>query len=206
MTSPNPPGSALNGRRVYIVEDDAALRRMMSRMLADSVSCIDEYESAEDFLGGYSERPRGCVLLDVKLPKMNGLELLERTSELAPTNPVIMVSGYGDIPSAVRAVQMGALDFLQKPFRKEQLIEVVDRAFLQIESNAQAELELECLTPRERDVLIAFADGAPNKIVAARLSLSPRTVEMHRARIFRKLGVTNLSQALLRARDSGLTS
>lgn len=176
----------------------------MSRMLADTGSCIDEYESAEEFLAGYSERPRGCVLLDVKLPKMSGLELLEKTADLAPANPVIMVSGFGDIPSAVRAVKMGAVDFLQKPFRKEQLIEVVGRAFQQIETSAQAGLELECLTPRERDVLIAFADGAPNKIVAARLALSPRTIEMHRARIFRKLGVTNLSQALLRARDAGL--
>lgn len=193
-------------RRAYIVDDDAALRRTMDRMLAETSIAIEQFESAEAFLTGYTERPLGCVLLDVRLPDLNGLDILERIANLCPANPVIMVSGFGDIPSAVRAVKMGALDFLQKPFRKEQLLEVVDKAFSRIEELTSQEQEFETLTPREREVLLAFADGAPNKIVAHRLALSPRTVEMHRARIFKKLSVTNLSQALLRARDGGLIS
>lgn len=194
----------MNEHNVYIVEDDDALRRTMVRMLADTSAKVAEFNTAEDFLAGYSERPLGCVVLDVRLPRMSGLDVLERTAKLKPSNPFIMVSGYGDIPSAVRAVKMGALDFLQKPFRKEQLVNLVENAFEQIEDAARVESQFEVLTPREREVLTSFADGAANKIIAARLALSPRTVEMHRARIFRKLGVTNLSQALLRARDAGL--
>jgi len=113
-----------------------------------------------------------------------------------------MVSGFGDIPSAVRAVRTGALDFLQKPFRKEQLVEAVRKALERVEDSALENAELQSLTPREREILSEFRDGAPNKVVAAKLGLSPRTVEMHRARIFRKLGVSNLAQALGRLRNA----
>lgn len=190
-------------RRAYIVDDDAALRRTMERMLAESGIVIEQFDSAGKFLDGYSERPMGCVLLDVRLPDLSGLDILEHIADLGPANPVIMVSGFGDIPTAVRAVKTGALDFLQKPFRKEQLLRVVQKAFERIEQAAVEGQDFETLTPRERDVLTALQDGAQNKIAAAALGLSPRTVEMHRARIFRKLGVTNLTQALMRARDAG---
>lgn len=187
---------------VYIVDDDPPLRRTIRRMLADLDVDVEEFESAETFLSGYSTRPIGCVLLDMKLPGMSGLDLLERISRLSPANPVVMLSGFGDIPSAVRAVRIGALDFLQKPFSREQLLEVVEKALDTIPAIAAEHREFQALTQREREVLQAFSEGAPNKIVAAELGLSPRTVEMHRARIFRKLGVANLSQALLRARDA----
>jgi two-component system response regulator FixJ len=198
------PGQQPPPRRAYVVDDDAALRRTIARMLAGAGIETEEFDSAEAFLTGYSARQAGCVLLDVRLPGMDGLELLERIAALPPPNPVVMVSGFGDIPSAVRAVRMGAVDFIQNPFRKEAMLEVVCRALEKIEAATLQEREFEALTPRERDVLIAFGDGAANKIVAARLGLSPRTVEMHRARIFRKLGVANLPQALLRARDAGI--
>jgi two-component system response regulator FixJ len=191
-------------RRAYIVDDDPALRRTIMRLLTDSDIAAEEFGSAERFLDNYSKRPIGCVLLDVRLPGMDGLELLERISGLPPPNPVVMLSGFGDIPSAVRAVQMGAIDFLQKPFGKEQLLEVVGKAFDKVSASVLKAREFEALTPRERDVLLALSDGASNKVVAARLGLSPRTVEMHRARLFRKLGVSNVTQAQLRARDAGL--
>lgn len=119
---------------------------------------------------------------------------------------VIMLSGYADVPSAVRAVQKGAVDFLQKLFQKERLLEVVGKGFERLDAAAIEDRDFGSLTPREREILIAFAEGTPNKIVAAKLGLSPRTVEMHRARIFRKLAVTNLAQALLRARAAGVIS
>lgn len=115
---------------------------------------------------------------------------------------MIMLSGSADVPSAVQALKMGAVDFLQKPFRAEQLLEVIHKAFEIIDSAAEKERMLKCLTPRERDVLKALCSGASNKVVARQLGLSPRTVEMHRARIFKKLDVTNLAQALLRTGDS----
>lgn len=189
-------------RRAYIVDDDAALRRTMNRMLAEEDISVDEFATAESFLDGYSERPIGCVLLDVKLPGLDGMQLLEQLAELSPANPIIMVSGFGDIPSAVRAGRAGALDFLQKPFRKEQLIDAVRTAFEKIDEAALEDAELQSLTPREREILSEFHDGSPNKVVAAKLGLSPRTVEMHRARIFRKLGVSNLAQALARASNA----
>jgi len=174
----------------------------MARMLgADGIS-VEEFATAESFLDGYSERPVGCVLLDIRLPGLDGMQLLERIADLLPPNPIIMVSGFGDIPSAVRAVRTGALDFLQKPFRKEQLVEAVRKALERVEDSALENAELQSLTPREREILSEFRDGAPNKVVAAKLGLSPRTVEMHRARIFRKLGVSNLAQALGRLRNA----
>jgi FixJ family two-component response regulator len=189
-------------RRAYIVDDDAALRRTMARMLSDEGISVEEFATAESFLDGYSERPVGCVLLDIRLPGLDGMQLLERIADLLPPNPIIMVSGFGDIPSAVRAVRTGALDFLQKPFRKEQLVEAVRKALERVEDSALENAELQSLTPREREILSEFRDGAPNKVVAAKLGLSPRTVEMHRARIFRKLGVSNLAQALGRLRNA----
>jgi two-component system response regulator FixJ len=194
----------IDARRTYIVDDDAALRRTIMRLLDDTNSEAQEFDSAERFLEGYSERPIGCVLLDVRLPGMDGLELLDRISDLSPPNPVVMLSGFGDVPSAVRAVRMGAIDFLQKPFRKDELLQVVGKAFDKIAGILSRARGFEALTPREREVLTALGDGASNKLVAARLGLSPRTVEMHRARLFKKLGVTNLTQAQLRARDAGL--
>ena len=191
-------------RHAYIVDDDPALRRTVGRMLAEAGVTAEEFETAEAFLDGYSERPLGCVLLDVRLPGIDGLELLERIANLVPPNPVIMLSGYGDIPSAVRAVKRGAIDFLQKPFHKAQLLDVVEKAFEEIERTVRTHQDFATLTPREREVLLAFKDGAANKIVAWRLDLSPRTVEMHRARILKKLGVSNLTAALLRARDADL--
>ena len=188
-------------RRVYVVDDDSALRLLVRRMLADSGAHVEEFGSAEEFLSGYSERPIGCVLLDVRLPGIGGLQVLERVSRSRPANPIIMVSGFGDIPSAVKAVKSGALDFVQKPFQKAQLLDVVNRAFDTIANSVARDQELESLTSRERDVLKALRSGAANKIVAAELGLSPRTVEMHRSRIFKKLGVSNLAQALLRVRD-----
>ena len=190
-------------RRVDVVEDDEALRRTIRRALTDAGIYTVEFDSAEALLEGYSERPLGVILLDMRLPGMSGLELLDRLENLLPANPVVMISGYGDIPSAVRAVRQGALDFLQKPFRKDELISVIQGAFARIEAVESAGA-FESLTAREKEVLLAFADGTSNKVVASRLNLSSRTVEMHRSRIIRKFGVANLTQALLRARDMGL--
>lgn len=193
----------MEARRAYVVDDDPALCRTIARVLETTNIETQEFTSGEKFLERYSERPIGCVLLDVRLPGMGGLELLARISDLPPPSPVVMLSGFGDIPTAVRAVKMGAIDFLQKPFKKEHLLEVVGKAFETIACAASKAREFESLTPRERDVLIALSDGASNKVVAARLDLSPRTVEMHRARVFKKLGVSNLTQAQLQARDAG---
>ena len=149
----NEPGKKISPHRLYIVDDDSALRTMIRRMLADRGVETEEFASAEELLDGYSERPIGCVLLDVRLPGMDGLELLDCIADRPPPNPVIMLSGYGDIPSAVRAVTRGAIDFLQKPFRKEELLAVLETAFARIESTELDRHKIASLTAREREVL-----------------------------------------------------
>lgn len=187
--------------RLYVVEDDPALRKLVRRALVELDAEVAEFSSAEEFLKDYSERPIGCVLLDLRLPGMDGFHLLQEMAQLHPPHAVIILSAYGDVPSAVKAMRNGAVDFIQKPFRTEKLVEVVRAAFDKIDAIATSQQQLSALTPRERDVLEALRNGDQNKVAAARLGLSPRTVEMHRARIFKKLGVANLSQALLRVRD-----
>lgn len=191
-------------RRAYIVDDDAALRNTIRRTLTGSGILTEEFESAESFLLGQSQRRLGCVLLDVSLPGMSGIELLHRIRSEAVPHPVIMMSGHGDIRLAVGAVKAGALDFVEKPFRAEQLRHAVENGFKLItEDHRSHSLISEALTKRERETLLAFAGGTPNKAVAEALGLSIRTVEMYRANIIKKLGVKNLTQALFLAKDGG---
>lgn len=194
----------LQDRRAYIVDDDAALRATMRRILISVGVHSEEFASAEALLENYGGRPLGCVLLDIRLPGMSGLELLPVLRRQAPPNPVVVVSGQADIPLAVAVVRAGAMEVVEKPFRRERLLAAVDQAFQLIaEMQVSSPASIELLTSREREVLLAFAGGDPTKSVAARLDLSPRTVEMYRSGIVRKLGVKNMTQAILRARDCG---
>lgn len=188
-------------RRVYIVEDDPALRRLIRRILTDAGMLTEEFDSAEAFLDDFMSRPPGCILLDIRLPGIDGLELLARIREFPIGNSVVMLSGNGDIPTAVSAVKAGATDFLQKPFRKEDLLRAVASAFSSMKTGSASAAEAASLTAKEREVFAALSDGAATKVAAARLGLSPRTVEMHRGSIIRKLGAKNLTEALLRARN-----
>ncbi|HEX6376222.1 MAG TPA: response regulator [Allosphingosinicella sp.] len=190
-------------RRAYIVEDDSSLRNTIRRILTGSGIYTEEFGSAEAFLCGYGERPLGCVLLDMQLPGKSGLELLANIRPRAPANPVIILSGRLDIPTAVSAVRAGAMEVLEKPFRKERLLDTVDQAFRVISLiNKSRTTDLTALTPREEEVLRAFSDASPTKVVAARLGLSARTVEMYRAVIVKKLGMKNMTQALLLAKEN----
>lgn len=191
-------------RRAYIVDDDVALRNTIRRILTGSGILTEEFDSAESFLVGQSQRRLGCVLLDVSLPGMSGVELLHRIRGEADPHPVIMISGHGDIALAVGAVKAGALDFVQKPFRAEQLRQAVEHGFnLIAEIHPSHSAIADALSKREMETLLAFAGGAPNKAVAEALGLSIRTVEMYRATIIKKLGVENLTQALFLAKDAG---
>jgi two-component system, LuxR family, response regulator FixJ len=196
----------LQDRRAYVVDDEAGMRTVIRRILTAAGIYTEEFESAEALLEGYSARPIGCVLLDVRLPGMSGLELLKQIRRQPPPNPIIILSGFADIAMAVEAVSSGALDVLQKPFRKQQLLDAVTKAYRAMPAIAAAGEEIVPLTPREREVLQACSDGAPTKVVAFRLGLSTRTVEMHRSTIVKKLGVLNMTQALLIAKERRLIS
>jgi two-component system response regulator FixJ len=191
-------------RRAYVIEDEELLRNLIRQSLAECDCEVEEYDSAESFLAGHAQRPDGLIIVDIGLPGINGLDLLEMISRGRAAFPVIVVSGRGNVPHAVRAGRLGVVDFIEKPFRVDDLVAAVEKGFEQLSSrNLSPVKALDSLTRREKEVLIRFADGSPNKVVAHRLGLSVRTVELHRANMMKKLGVRSLSQALLIAKDGG---
>ena len=193
MTAPLPT--------VFIVDDDAAVRNSL-RLLVKSVGLTAAaFVSAQEFLATYDPHQPGCLVLDVRMPGMSGLDLQQQLNLRGAVIPVIFITGHGDIPMAVEAMQHGAFDFLQKPFRDQDLIDRIQRA-LEKDRESRALLgertrireRLDSLTPREREVLNLVASGKANKAMAAELGLSQRTVEIHRARVMEKMGASSVAQ------------
>lgn len=186
---------------VFIVDDDEAVRGSL-RLLIKSVGLIPTaLGSAREFLEKYDPAQPGCLVLDVRMPEMSGLELQEQLNRQGAVIPVIFITGHGDVPMAVEAMQAGAFDFLQKPFRDQDLIDRIQRALEKDRVNRSVLNErslirerLESLTPREHEVLEMVSSGKPNKIMAADLGVSQRTVEIHRARVMEKMGASSLAQ------------
>ncbi|HEY5723150.1 MAG TPA: response regulator [Allosphingosinicella sp.] len=192
------------GRLAYIVDDEPRLRALVRQALTGAGIDVEEYASSESFLAGYRRRRPGCIIVDIGLPGINGLDLLEMIATSGGTDPAVVLSGNGNVPSAVRAGRLGVVDFIEKPFRISDLVAAVEKALEKLRAaGAGPAGALAALSARERQVLLAFADGPPNKAVAYRLGLSVRTVEVYRANMVRKLGVRNLTQALFLARDGG---
>ncbi|MEY4763225.1 MAG: hypothetical protein RLZZ200_3082 [Pseudomonadota bacterium] len=186
---------------VIVVDDDEAVRSSL-RLLMKSVGlAVETYGSATDFLAAYNAAVPGCLVLDVRMPGMSGLELQEQLNLKGAIIPVIFVTGHGDVPMAVEAMQHGAFDFLQKPFRDQDLLDRIQRALAsdrdnraQLTQKDQIRARLDSLTPREREVLQLMTRGRPNKLMAADLGLSQRTIEIHRARVMEKMQAASLAQ------------
>lgn len=195
---------------VFIVDDDEAVRSSL-RLLIKSVGLVPSaLGSAREFLEKYDPAQSGCLVLDVRMPEMSGLELQEQLNRQGAVIPVIFITGHGDVPMAVEAMQAGAFDFLQKPFRDQDLIDRIQRALEKDRANRAVLNErtlirerLESLTPREREVLEMVSSGKPNKIMAADLGVSQRTVEIHRARVMEKMGASSLAQLVRMVMDLG---
>jgi len=190
-------------RVVHIVDDEDAIRRSASFMLKTSGFDVLSYPSGVAFLKAIGRDAPGCVLLDVRMPEMDGLEVQQAMADRGITMPVIVLTGHGDVTIAVRAMKGGAVDFIEKPFEKAVLLEAIAAAFDQIaQANGQglraeaAKVLIAKLTGREQDVLKGLVQGMPNKTIAYDLGISPRTVEVHRANLMSKLGVRSLSEAL----------
>jgi two-component system, LuxR family, response regulator FixJ len=198
---------------VFIVDDDEAVRSSL-RLLLKSMGLVPvPLRSSREFLAKYDAAQPGCLVLDVRMPEMSGLELQEQLNRQGAIIPVIFITGHGDVPMAVEAMQAGALDFLQKPFRDQDLIDRIQRALEKDRANRAVLSErslirehLDSLTPRERQVLTLVTSGKSNKIVAADLGVSQRTVEIHRARVMEKMGASSLAQLVRMVIDLGETA
>jgi two-component system response regulator FixJ len=201
----------VNDRLVHIVDDEDAIRRSTGYALKTSGFSVTTWESGAAFLKEVRDIEPGCILLDIRMPQIDGLEVQQRLTEKGVTMPVIIMTGHGDISTAVQAMKAGAVDFLEKPFSKTDLLAAVGLAFDRIAQlddvtarAAEANLILGVLTPREREVLQGLAQGLPNKTIAYDLGISPRTVEVHRSNLMGKLEASSLSDALRIAFAAGM--
>lgn len=186
---------------VFVVDDDEAVRRALCTILEGAGLITVPYASAHAFLAAYPPRHPGCVLLDVRMPGMNGLELQLELNRRGAIIPVIFMSGHADVPIAVEAMQQGAFDFVQKPFRNDRLVERVTRALAKDAETREAlrhtdaiRARVASLTSREREILLFLMQGKSNKVMALDLGLSQRTVEIHRARVMDKMRARSLAE------------
>jgi two-component system, LuxR family, response regulator FixJ len=196
MASENPAAA----RAVYIIDDDQALRESLAFLLRAAQLEVRSFESAKTFLDALPDASIGCVITDIRMPHMSGIDLLRRLKELKVGVPVIVITGHGDVPLAVEAMKIGAADFLEKPFNDDQLLASV-RAALQYQQDqtkrcaerAEIENRISKLSAREKDVLAGLIDGRANKQIAFDLGISPRTVEIYRANLMNKMQAESLS-------------
>lgn len=202
---------SVDGAIVHVVDDDEAIRQSIGFMLRKAGYAVQTYPSGIEFLKEVTRETSGCVLLDVRMPDIDGLEVQARLSQQGIALPVIMLTGHGDVTLAVRAIKAGATDFLEKPFERLALIEAIDLALdrnartgRQRIVSADAIVQLAALTAREREVLNGMVLGRPNKLIAFDLGIATRTVEVHRASLMDKLHARSLSDVLRIAFAAGL--
>ena len=186
---------------VFVVDDDADLRESLGWLLESAGLRFKSYASAQEFLTHYKPEEPGCLLLDVRLPGLSGLDLQEELRRRGVPPPIIIITGHARVPMAVRALKGGAIDFIKKPFSDQVVLERIRQAIdldrrtrqMRMESTQFAAL-LANLTPREREVMDLVITGKPNKIIAADLGISPKTVEIHRGRVMEKLQVESVAE------------
>lgn len=186
---------------IFIVDDDEAVRGSLEALLESHGFGVEVFDSADAFLRSEALTRTGCLIADIRLPGMDGLALQEELVRRGTRLQVIVVTGFGDVPLAVRAMKSGAIDFLEKPYDEGVLLSAVRRALEAARAASQAadaahevEVRFASLTERERQVLDLLAAGRPNKVIAYELDISPRTVEIHRARVMEKMGARNLAE------------
>jgi FixJ family two-component response regulator len=192
---------AAHDQWIYVVDDDEALRDSIVWMLESSAYRVAAFDSAEAFLAAYRPDMNGCILLDVRMPGMSGLELFDELTQRRCTLPVIFITGHGDVPMAVAALKKGAADFIEKPFTERDMLRLVEQS-LELERcnrnkrrlEADTARRLEHLTQREHEVLKLIIAGKLNKQIADVLGISIKTVEVHRARVMEKMGVNSLAE------------
>ncbi len=200
------------GATVFVVDDDQAMRDSLRFLITSDGLAVECFASAEEFLDAYSPDRPGCLVLDVRMPQLSGLELQEklRGDRFAP--PVVLITGHGDIPMAVRALQAGAFDFIEKPFNDEFLLKRVRQALRHerknredLEHTLEIERRAATLTSRETEVFGIVVQGKPNKVIARELGLSQKTVEVHRAHVMEKMKAQSFADLVKMAMRIGRT-
>lgn len=198
-------------RVVHVIDDDEAMRKSLSFMLRAAKLEVQTYATATDFLEHLPQAKSGCIVTDVRMPGISGIDLLKRLRELKVAMPVIVITGHGDVPLAVQAMKEGAIDFLEKPFEEEALLAAIRAAFdvHAVDADRQravAEIQqrLASLSTREREVLDGLVAGQANKVIAYNLGISPRTVEIYRANVMTKMQASSLSELIRMALIGGV--
>ena len=194
---------------VYVVDDDSGVRSSIRMLLKSIGITATPLASAREFLDAFDAEQPGCLVLDIRMPGMSGIELQQQLNLKGAILTVIFITGHGDVPMAVEAMQHGAFDFLQKPFRDQDLIDRIQKALARdretrsaVQKHSQIRERLESLTPREKDVLKLLAQGQQNKVMAGELGLSQRTVEIHRAHVMEKMGASSVAQLVRMVLDA----
>jgi len=200
MTTSGKSGAKARPPIIYIVDDDEAMRRALSLLMTTVGYEAVAFARPRDFLEKHDREAPGCVVLDVRMPEVSGLEVQQHLNQSGSMLPVILVTGHGDVPMAVQAMKDGAFDFLQKPFRDQDLLDRINAALEQDELNRRTleqredlRRRAESLTPREREVMSLVVDGRANKVIAIDLGLSERTIEIHRAKVMEKMGARSIA-------------
>jgi two-component system response regulator FixJ len=196
---------------VHVIDDDEAVRQSLEFLLRTARFDVRSYESAVGFLKALPDGGSGCIITDVRMPEVSGIDLLRRLKELGITTPVIVITGHGDVPLAVEAMKIGAADFLEKPFDEDTLLASVRSAINRVQHDSRREAEraelhdrVAQLSNREREVLDGLVAGYPNKTIAYDLGISPRTVEIYRANVMTKMKAASLSELVRMALIAGL--
>jgi len=197
--------------RVYIVDDDEAVRHSLSELLDSAGYTPASFGSASEFLAAAPALAAGCLIADIRMPGIDGLELRERLTAGGLDFPMIVITGHGDVALAVKAMKAGAVDFIEKPFAPSAILDSLDIAVSRLgppvppdPAAAAAAAKIGLLSPREREVLSGLLAGLPNKSIAYDLAISPRTVEIHRARVMDKMGARSLSELIRTALAAGV--
>jgi two-component system, LuxR family, response regulator FixJ len=197
--------------KVHVIDDDEAMRDSLSFLLESAGFDVTLFESALKFLDALPELAFGCVVSDVRMPGLDGIELLKRMKTRPGAFPIIIMTGHGDIPLAVEAMKLGAIDFLEKPFEDDRLITMIEMAIRQAEPAAKSEAltqdivaRIATLSPRERQVMDGLIAGLSNKLIARDYDISPRTIEVYRANVMTKMQANSLSELVRLAMRAGM--
>ena len=196
--------------KVYVIDDDEAMRDSLDFLLGSANFDVTLFESANRFLETLSSTDFGCVVSDIRMPGIDGIELLKRLKAIHSAFPVLIMTGHGDVPLAVEAMKLGASDFLEKPFEDDRLVGMIDAALRQAESGARSEAvtldiaaRIQSLSPRERQVMDGLIAGLSNKLIAREYDISPRTIEVYRANVMTKMQAGSLSELVRLAMRAG---